>query len=451
MKIIIVGCGNVGATLAEQLSKEGHNITVIDEKEKLISDITNTYDVMGIVGNGAVYSVQLEADIEKADLLIAVTGKDELNLLCCLIAKKAGGCQTVARVSNPIYYREIAYIKEELGLSLVINPDFAVATEIARLLKFPSALRIDTFAKGRVELVKYRIPQSSVLANMALKEVSNRFKSDILICIVERGEELYIPDGNFVLQSGDEITIVAASVKIAAFFTKIGVPTTRAKDTMIIGGGETSFYLGKQLSDMGVQVKIVDKSKERCEELCELLPDAMIILGDGTDRDLLLEEGMEKAESFVSMTNFDEENIILSLFAKSRSRAKIITRVHRIAYDEIIDSMDLGSIVYPKHITAESIIKYVRAMNNSMGSNIETLYRLNDNRVEALEFLIREDCPLIGKPLQELKLKKNILVCSINHNGSIQTPSGQSVMSVGDTVVVVTTTTGFHDIRDILR
>ena len=219
---------------------------------------------------------------------------------------------------------------------------------------------------------------------------------------------------------------------------------------MIIGGGETSFYLGKQLSDMGVQVKIVDKSKERCEELCELLPDAMIILGDGTDRDLLLEEGMEKAESFVSMTNFDEENIILSLFAKSRSRAKIITRVHRIAYDEIIDSMDLGSIVYPKHITAESIIKYVRAMNNSMGSNIETLYRLNDNRVEALEFLIREDCPLIGKPLQELKLKKNILVCSINHNGSIQTPSGQSVMSVGDTVVVVTTTTGFHDIRDIL-
>lgn len=450
MKIIIVGCGNVGATLAEQLSKEGHNITVIDEKEKLISDITNTYDVMGIVGNGAVYSVQLEADIEKADLLIAVTGKDELNLLCCLIAKKAGGCQTVARVSNPIYYREIAYIKEELGLSLVINPDFAVATEIARLLKFPSALRIDTFAKGRVELVKYRIPQSSVLANMALKEVSSRFKSDILICIVERGEELYIPDGNFVLQSGDEITIVAASVKIAAFFTKIGVPTTRAKDTMIIGGGETSFYLGKQLSDMGVQVKIVDKSKERCEELCELLPDAMIILGDGTDRDLLLEEGMEKAESFVSMTNFDEENIILSLFAKSRSRAKIITRVHRIAYDEIIDSMDLGSIVYPKHITAESIIKYVRAMDNSMGSNIETLYRLNDNRVEALEFLIREDCPLIGKPLQELKLKKNILVCSINHNGSIQTPSGQSVMSVGDTVVVVTTTTGFHDIRDIL-
>ncbi len=450
MKIIIVGCGNVGATLAEQLSKEGHNITVIDEKEKVISDITNTYDVRGIVGNGAVYSVQLEADIEKADLLIAVTGKDELNLLCCLIAKKAGGCHTVARVSDPVYYREIAYIKEELGLSLVINPEFAVATEIARLLKFPSALRIDTFAKGRVELVKYRIPQSSVLANMALKEVSNKFKSDVLICIVERGEELYIPDGNFVLQNGDEITIVAASVKIAAFFTKIGVPTTRAKDTMIIGGGETSFYLGKLLLDMGIQVKIVDRSKERCEELCELLPDAMIILGDGTDRDLLMEEGMEKAESFVSITNLDEENIILSLFAKSRSKAKIITRVHRIAYDEIIDSMDLGSIVYPKYITAESIIKYVRAMHNSIGSNIETLYRLNDNRVEALEFLIREDCPLIGKPLQELKLKKNILVCSINHNGSIQTPSGQSVMNVGDTVVVVTTTTGFHDIRDIL-
>lgn len=450
MKIVIVGCGNVGATLAEQLSKEGHNITVIDEKEELVREITDTYDIMGIVGNGAVYSIQEEAGINEADLLIAVTGKDELNLLCCLIAKKAGGCHTVARVSNPVYYREITYIKEELGLSLVINPDLAVAMEIARLLKFPSALRIDTFTKGRVELVRYRIGATSVLVNMSLKEVSSKFKCDVLISIVERGEEVFIPDGNFVLQSGDEITIVAASAKIAAFFRKIGAPATRAKNTMIIGGGETSYYLAKQLSDMGIQVKIVDKSKERCDELCELLPQAVVICGDGTDRNLLLEEGIDKTESFVSMTNIDEENIMLSLFAKSLSNAKIITRVHRIAYDEIIDNLDIGSIVYPKYITSEFITKFVRAMQNSIGSNIETLYKLNDNRVEAMEFIIKDDCPLVGIPLQDLKLKKNILVCNISHKGSILTPSGQSVINVGDSVVIVTTNTGLHDIRDIL-
>ncbi|MDE5679561.1 MAG: Trk system potassium transporter TrkA [Lachnospiraceae bacterium] len=451
MKIVIVGCGNVGTALVEQLSREGHNITAVDEKEDLVQGITNTYDVMGIVGNGAVYSVQLEAGVGEADLLIAVTGQDELNLLCCLIARKAGGCHTIARVSNPVYYKEIAFIKEELGLSLVINPQHAVAMEMARLLKFPSALEIDTFTKGRVELVKYKIPDNSVLCDMQLKDVSSRFKSDVLICVAERGEEVNIPDGNFALKAGDNITIVAASAKIAAFFKKLGVPTMRAKDAMLIGGGGTSYYLATILLDMGVKVKIVDKSRARCEELCELVPEAMVICGDGTERDLLLEEGLAKAESVVSLMDFDEENIMLSLYAKSISKAKIITRVHRIAYDEIIENLNLGSIVYPKNITAENIIKFVRAMQNSMGSNIESLYKLNDNRVEALEFIIREDCPLVGIPLQELKLKKNILVCSINHKGSISTPGGQSVICVGDTVVIVTTRTGFHDIRDILE
>lgn len=451
MKIVIVGCGNVGTALVEQLSREGHNVTVVDEKEDLVQGITNTYDIMGIVGNGAVYSVQVEAGVGEADLLIAVTGQDELNLLCCLIARKAGGCHTIARVSNPVYYKEIAFIKEELGLSLVINPQYAVAMEIARLLKFPSALEIDTFAKGRVELVKYKIPDNSVLCDMQLKDVSSRFKSDVLICVAERGEEVHIPDGNFALKAGDNITIVASSAKIAAFFKKLGVPTMRAKDAILIGGGGTSYYLATLLLDMGVKVKIVDKSRARCEELCELVPEAMIICGDGTERDLLLEEGLASAESVVSMMDFDEENIMLSLYAKSISKAKIITRIHRIAYDEIIENLNLGSIVYPKNITAENIVKFVRAMQNSMGSNIESLYKLNDNRVEALEFIIREDCPLIGIPLQELRLKKNILVCSINHKGSISTPGGQSVIRVGDTVVIVTTTTGFHDIRDILE
>lgn len=341
MKIVIVGCGNVGRALAEQLCKEGHNITVVDENEEKVRGLADTCDIMGIVGNGAVYSVQLEAGVHEADLLIAVTGQDELNLLCCLLARKAGGRHTIARVRNPVYYKEIAYLKEELGLSLVINPEYTVATEIARLLKFPSALKIDTFAKGRVELVRYRITENSVLCDMQLKDVSLRFKSDVLICIVERGEEVYIPGGNFALQAGDEITIVAKSAKIAAFFKKLGVPTTSAKDVMIIGGGETSFYLAEILNDMGIKVKIVDKSRERCEELSELLPYAMIICGDGTERSLLMEEGLAQAESFVTMTNFDEENIMLSLFAKSLTKGKIITRIHRIDYDEIVDNWEL--------------------------------------------------------------------------------------------------------------
>ncbi len=451
MKIVVVGCGNVGAAVIEQLSSEGHNITVIDEKEELVENITTAYDMLGIVGNGAVYSVQLEAGVNEADLMIAVTGKDELNLLCCLIARKAGVKHTVARVSNPVYYKEIAYIKEELGLSLVINPEYAVASEIARLLKFPSALKIDTFAKGRVELVKYRINENSLLCGLQLKEISVKFKNEILICVVERGEDVYIPDGNFTILAGDEITIVASSNKIASFFKQIKVPTTRAKSTMIIGGGQTAYYLATILLDMGIEVKIIDRSRQRCEELSELVPGAMIICGDGTEKDVILEEGLPNVESFVSMTNMDEENIMLSLYAKSQSNAKIITRVHRISYDEIIDSMDLGSIVYPKYITAENIIKFVRAMHNSMGSNVETLYKLNDNRVEALEFLIKEDCPLVGIPLQDMKLKKNILVCSIAHKGNILTPGGQTVINVGDTVVIVTTNTGFNDIRDILE
>lgn len=451
MRIIVVGCGNVGATLAEQLSQEGHNITVIDTRERLVQELSNTFDVMGIIGNGASFSVQAQAGIHEADLLIAVTGSDELNLLCCLIARKAGGCHTIARVRNPVYSREIGYIKEELGLSMVINPEFAAAMEIGRVLKFPSAVKIDTFAKGRIELIRYRIVEGSILHNMPLKDIPAKLHCDVLVCVVERGEEVVIPGGNFVLQEKDEISIVASAQNVMKLFKKMGAPTTRARNVIIVGGGETAYYLAKQLLSIGVEVKIIDKDKERCEELSELLPEAMIIYGDGTDRELLLEEGMAHTEAFVTLTNFDEENIMLTLFAKSLSKAKLITKVHRIAYDEIIDELDLGTVIYPKYITAESIIQYVRAMQNSIGSNIETLYRLNDNRVEAMEFIVKEDSPVVGIPLQQMNLKENILICCINHKGNIITPGGQSIISVGDTVVIVTVIKGLHDIKDILK
>lgn len=323
--------------------------------------------------------------------------------------------------------------------------------EIARILKFPSAIKIDTFAKGRVELVKYRIEEGSVLCDQALKNISSKLKCDVLVCTVERGEDVYIPDGNFILRAKDEISVVGTVKNGMLFFKKLGVPRARAKNAFIVGGGETAYYLAKQLISIGISVKIVEKDRVRCEELSELLPQATLIYGDGTDKDLLMEEGLPQAESFVALTNFDEENIMLSLYVKSISKAKLITKVHRISYDELIGGMELGSIIYPKYITAESIVKHVRALHNSIGSNIETLYRMNNDRVEALEFIVKEDSPVVGIPLLELNLKPNILICCINHKGNIITPGGQSKISVGDTVVIVTTTTGLHDIKDILK
>ena len=407
--------------------------------------------MLGVVGNGASLNIQREAGVDNADLLIAVTGADELNLLCCLIARKAGGCHTIARVSNPVYSREIGFIKEELGLSMIINPQMAAAQEIGRLLKFPSALKVDSFAKSRVELVIYKVPEDSALCGVKLRDLTAKVKCNVLIPIVERGEEVMIPDGEFELAAGDEITIVSPAENTIDFFKKMGDPTSVTRDIMMIGGGTTTIYLARQLLNMGVKVKIVEQDPARCEELTEMLPKALVICGDATDKELLIEEGLKTVGAFASMTNFDEENIMLTLFAKSLSKAKLFTKVHRISYDEIIESLGVGSVIYPKYITAEEIIKYVRAMKNSIGSNIETLYRLNDNRVEALEFQIREDSPVVGIPLKELNLKKNMIIGCITHKGKVEMPTGNSVIKVNDMVILITTTTGLHDIRDALR
>lgn len=451
MKIIIVGCGNVGAALAEQLSTEGHDITVVDTRQQLVESVSISSDVLGIVGNGASFTVQSEAGVEEADLLIAVTESDELNLLCCLIAKKAGGCHTIARVSNPIYSQEINFIKEELGLSLIINPQLTAAREMANMLKFPFALKVEMFFKSRAEVVVCRIEEDGPLCNIKLKDMPSRLHCNVLITAVERAEKVMIPDGNFELQARDEITILGTRAKMFEFFKKLGRPTAAARDAMIIGGGKTTIYLAKQLLDMGLKVKIIERDEERCEMLTEMLPKAMIICGDATDKDVLLEEGLLEAEAFVANTNFDEENIMLTLFAKSLSKAKLITKVHRIDYDDIIENLDLGSIIYPKYLTAVSIIKYVRAMRNSIGSNIESLYRLNDNRVEIMEFLVKENSPVVGIPLAELKLKKNVIIGCITHKGKMTIANGQSVIRVGDTVILITTRTGLHDIRDAVK
>ena len=452
MRIIVVGCGNVGLTLTEQLSKEGHNITVIEEKSSVVQSAVNNLDVLGIVGNGASYSIMKDAGIDKADLMIAVTDSDELNLLCCLIAKKAGNCHTIARVRNPIYKKEINFIKEELGLSMVINPEEAAATEAGRLLKLPSATKIETFARGRAELVRLVIDENSRLKDLALKDIPSDLKKHVVIAVVTRGNDVFIPDGSFILRAGDEITIIGSSKNTVSFFKKLGLPSAKVHSTIIIGGGETGYYLAMQLIALGIKVTIFDKDPVRCKELTELLPQALIINGDGTDKDMLLEEGVTSTESFVSLTNLDEENIMLSMYVKSiNPKAKLITKVHRVNYGEIIGSLGIGSIIYPKNITADRIVQFVRGMSVSKENNIETLYKLNDDRVEALEFIVKYGSPIIGVPLAKLKLKKGILIACINHYGEIISPTGESVIRDRDSVIVVTTQTGLNDINDVLE
>ena len=388
------------------------------------------------------------------DLFIAVTESDELNLLCCLIAKKAGDCSTIARVRNPIYNSEVGFIREELGLSLTVNPEFAAAMEASRLLKFPSAIKIETFARGHVELLKFSVPAGSYLDGKTLAEISRSDKEDVLVCAVERGpnHDVTIPGGAFRLEAGDTISIVAGTKSARAFVEKVGLKSRRVTNCMIIGGGTIGYYLAQNLLESHIAVTIIEKDPVKCNMLSEEIPGANIICGDAANQNVLLEEGISKFESFVSLTGMDEEKIFLSLYARKAAAkdVKLITKVNRINYDDIIDDMNLGSILNPQHIAAEYIVRYVRAMENSIGSNVETLYNIIENKAEALEFLIQMGSPVIGIPLINLPIKKGVLIACIYRNREIIIPNGQTMIEVDDRVIVVTTRIGFQDIRDIL-
>lgn len=450
MKIIIIGCGQVGSTLAAQLSGENHDVTIIDNKELKISKLTEEYDIMGYCGNGVSISTLSEAGIEDTDIFIAVTESDEINLLCCLMAKKVSNCHTIARVRNPIYNGETDFIKAQMGISMTINPEQATAVEIAQLLKYPFAEKIDSFAKGRVNLVKIKITQKSPLCDIALKDIGAKTGCDILVCAIERGEDVIIPAGLSLIRAGDTISFIVPNDKLLDTVTKLGYKAKPIKTAMIVGGDTIAIYLTRMLSDAGIDVKIVEENRERCEMLDELLPEATIIQGDGTDKHMLLEEGIEKVGAFVANTKIDEENIFLSMFAKDVSDAKLISKVHRLAFDNIIKGLDIGSVIYPKFLTADYIMQYVRAKQNSAGNNISTLYRLLDDKVEALEFTVHEDSPVIGKPLMNLNLKKGLLICCICRGDKIVIPGGQDTIEKGDSVIIVTMESGLHDIRDIL-
>ncbi len=456
LNIIIVGCGKVGVAILKQLCKEGHDITIIDKNPEKVSMYANLYDVMGIIGNGASHSVQMEAGIEKADLIISVTDSDELNILCCTIAKQVGDCAAIARVRNPEYSKEVGYLKDKLGLTMIINPELETATEIARVLYLPTALEINSFAHGGAEMIKFKIPENNLLAGLSIAELGKQLAGkskpvNILICAIEREGQVYIPSGNFVMEPFDVVSFVSTRAMSKEFMEYIGFKTARVNDTLIVGGGDVAYYLAKQLINMGIEVKIIENNKDRCEELSILLPKAVVINGDGTDQDILKEEGLAYTESFVPLTGIDEENILLTLHARHESNAKVITKINRSNFKEVISNLDLGSVVYPSNITSETIIAYVRAKKNSESSNIETLYHMFDSRVEAIEFHVGEESAVTDIPLKDLKIKKNILITFINRNGAIILPSGQDSIQKGDTAMIVTTHTGFKDITDILE
>ncbi len=450
MNIIIVGCGKVGETLAEQLNEEGNHITVIDTRADKVNDLTARLDIMGFVGNGATHTVQTEAGIERTDLLIAVTGSDELNLLCCLVAKRARSCQAIARIKNPAYSSETAFLKNELGLAMVINPEHAAAAEIARILRFPSAIKIDTFAGGRVELLKFRLPEGSRLVGMSVREVVAKLGCDILVCTVERGNEAFIANGDFVFADKDIISIIASPRNAADFFKKIDYKIRSVKDVMIVGGGDIARYLCRDLRRSGIAVRIIEKEAAVCERLCDELPDVGIIHGDASDQALLYEEGIQDAGAFVALTGLDEENILLSLFAKSAGHGKVVTKINRIDFHDVIRHLDLDSTIYPKNITADIIVRYVRAMKNSEGSNMETLYNIIKGQVEAAEFTVTAGSPVLDVPLMKLALKKDVLIAAIIRRDKVIIPRGSDCITKGDHVVVVSRVMAMNDILDIL-
>lgn len=450
MKIVIVGDGKVGYTLTKRLSQEGHDIVVIDNNRSVLLQSQEALDVAVVDGNGASVEVQREAGVGSSDLLIAATSGDETNLLCCMVARKLGCRHTIARVRNPEYDQQTRFLKDELGLSMVINPEKAAALEIFRLLQYPSFLKRDSFAKGSVELVELKIKENNVLANTRLDQFRTLSNVNALVCAVERGGMVSIPKGSFSLQVGDKLTIATDAGDLVRLIKNLGVYTPKAQHVMIIGGSRTAKYLAQRLISSKVKLTIIEKNEKRCQELSETLPEATIVHGNGTEQGLLIEEGIRKMDAVVTLTGMDEENLIVSMFADFIGVPKSVTKINRTEYNNVYENKGIDSIVSPKLLTTNEIIRYVRAMDDTTGGSVVTLYRIVDGKAEALEFSIKNDAPYNNIPLHKLRLKPNILIASIIRARKVIIPSGNDEIHKGDTVIIVTTTDhAIAELRDI--
>lgn len=453
MQIAIVGLGKVGRALTEQLTAEGHDIVAIDCDAGRTEDIMNVYDVRGVAGNGACYDVQQEAFETGADLLIATTSSDEINMLACLVAKKIGTRHTIARIRDPEYERQLRIMRGELGLSMIINPEKATAREIARVLRFPSAIKLERFCRGRFELIEYRLNPGNPLIGMALSDLYRNIHVKILICAVARGRDIVIPGGSFTLQEGDKIYLTATPRDLGDFFRRLGIFKARANNVMVVGASSMAYYLIKELRDIRMHITVIDSSAERCRLMSERLPGVLVIHGDAADSELLNEEGLADMDAFVALTGLDETNIILSMYAAQGDRCKVVAKVNRPSFAELATANGmLDSVVSTATVTSESILQYVRAMQNSLGSNIKALHRVVGGRVEALEFIVGGKAPYVNIPLKDLPIRQEVLLAGIvRQNGQAIIPSGSDTLQPGDDVVVITTGARINDLRDILQ
>lgn len=452
MNVIIVGCGKVGYTLAETLSNEGHDITVVDNNPQKLEGLANSIDVQCVQGNGASYRVLKEAGVGQCDLVIAATSGDEINMLCCLIARKAGHCRTIARVRGPDYYKDLNFIQDDLGLSMAINPEFSAATACYHLIRTPGAVDLDPFAKGRAQIITMDLPMDSCWAGKQLMEVAKTSPVPFLLSIIIRNKSVLIPNGSTVLNGGDRISLILDMNHMGTVMRRIGIQTKPIKSVMIIGGDTMGYYLARKLTEAHIKVKIIEQDRSRCIELSDLLPRATIINGIPTDERLLLEEGISSTDAVCALLKSDVENIMIAVFASKRSPAKVITRINKATFGGVINELPIGSVITPKSLTAESIIRYVRTMRRpNMDSNIEYVYRLAGGMVEAVSFTIKSGCRLTEAPIRSLPIHKGILISAIIRNNSVIIPSGQDHILPGDEVIIVTTRCGISDISDILK
>ena len=434
MKIVIIGLGTIGYNILKSIDRVSHTITVIDQDKEKIESVIEHYDVFGVVGNGACREIQQEAEVGYADLVIVLTKSDELNILACLVAKNIGAKNTIARVRNPEYRSQIMDMKESLGISMIVNPEMDTAREIFNLISLPSIAQIERFAKGRALLVEIEIEDKNVLIGETLISLGKKLKTKVLICAVQRGSEVIIPSGNFAIEKGDRIYFTADANSLGAFLNEINLVRSPLRRVMIVGGDKIGFYLADQLSNKGYKIKLIEHDKSRAEELATLLPKVTVLEGNGTQHDLLIEEGIEAMDAFVALTNIDEENMIVSMFANKMKVRKTITQIQNDSLYAMLDELAIKNNVSPTNIVANRIL---------------TLYRLVNNQVEALEFAVRTQSKLLGKPLKELTLKSNCLIACIIRGEQVIIPNGSSTIEVGDNVVVVTTHKNFDDLADI--
>lgn len=452
MKIIVNGCGKIGTTILANLVSEGHDVTAIDTNPEVIEKLTNIYDVIGVCGNGADSDVLREANAGSYDLLISTTASDEINMLTCFFAKRLGVENTVARVRNPEYNdKSLSFMRGELEISLIINPELMAAQELFNVLKLPSAAKIESFSVRNFEIVEFKIREDSVLDGLKIYELRNKFKAKFLICAVQRGEEAYIPDGNFELKSGDKIGVTATPAEIIRLFNELGMKQSSAKKVMILGGSKTAVYLAKQLCSVGNSVTVVEKNRQKCEELTEDLPKALIVCGDGSSQEVLTEEGLGSVDAVIALTGLDELNILISSYASSQKVPKVIAKINRQELIPLAEHWGLDTVVSPRKTISNTIVRYARALENSQGSSVETLYKLMDDKVEALEFIAKPDLEILDIQFKDLKLKSNILIAGIVRDRKVIIPTGADMITAGDKVIVLAANHRINDLSDIAR